>query len=253
MHKQKNIERIKMSKKININIPNKVKPNLVVLFHEYLSRKSKEYSSSRSLGYGWDDEDYEDMVEFWDAMYPGWDDGLDDEDIVYPPKNNHIIVLNPKERKKNKLRDVFDNFWNQQDREDKWNKKKKSKHTKSKSKGKSKIIDLTTPYSGEEEEYDFNDVDLLNQYENKEIWFYPDYHDKEDRLEFNSIKEFSDYCDSMGYSVPTKVVSEMAWRYESHCCLSKEAEDIGLLEIACGHSYGDMYYDVCDDSELGAD
>lgn len=54
-----------MSKKIKINIPNKVKPNLISLFHEYLSRKAKEPTYS---GYeDWDD--YDDIADYWDRVF----------------------------------------------------------------------------------------------------------------------------------------------------------------------------------------
>ena len=244
-----------MSKKINITIPNKVKPNLINLFHEYISRKAKE--PKRSMGgreaYIWDGDEfdnYDDMAAYWDSVFPGWDDGLDnDGDVVFPPKNNSIIVINPKKGEKHKDKDtVYDDFW-QRDREEQWNRKGKHKHNR---KGKkAKIFDISVPYSGEEEdpdEYDFTTEDYDS--ESKEIWFYPDYHCKEDRLEFNSLKDFSDYCDSMGYWVDKQVEYDISWRYESHCCLNPESEKIGLLEIMTEDSYGNMFYEACEESEL---
>ena len=233
-----------MSKKINISIPNKAKPNLVDLFHEYLSRKSKEYKVREP--YIWDE--YSDMIEYWDQMFPGWDEGFDDDDgdVVYPPSRGS------KNGKKNK-NTVYDAFW-QEEREERWKEKGKHKHTKGK---KAKLFDINVPYSGDEDnpdEYDFGNVRLSTEdyeSEKKEIWFYFDYHNKEDRLEFNSLKEFNDYCDSMGYYVEKDVADDIEWRYESHCCLNPESERIGLLEIMTAHSYGDMFYDACEEHELG--
>ena len=235
-----------MSKKINITIPNKVRPNLVNLFHEYLSRKAKEPKRNMGGTEAYIFDEYDDIAEYWDQMFPGWDDDLDDGDVVYPPSN--VIVMKPKKEKKGKdKRTAYDVFW-QQEREEQWGKKGKHKHNKK----KAKTFDINVPYSGVEDDFD-NISFATEDYETdaKEIWFYPDYHCKEDKLSFNSLKEFSDYCDSMGYWVDKAVAAEISWRYESHCCLNPESEKIGLLEIMSEHTYGEMFYEACEESELG--
>lgn len=116
------------------------------------------------------------------------------------------------------------------------------------------MFDISVPYSGDEtdpDEYDFDFTTEDYNSESKEIWFYPDYHFKDDKLEFNSLKEFSDYCESMGYCVNKEVAADISWRYESHCCLNPGSEKIGLLEIMTEHTYGEMFYEACDESELG--
>lgn len=244
-----------MSKKIEINIPNKVKPNLISLFHEYLSRKAKEptYSSYED----WDDY-YDDMAAYWDRVFPGWDDDLDDDsDVVFPYSSNGVLILNPKGKRKGKKKDPFKDFWSQEDREESFSKggKGKMKHKKRK---KARIVDINAPYSGYEDdptEYNLDDIGFEyssngEDSEHKEIWFYPDYHCKDDRLEFNSIKEFSDYCEKQGYFVSREVAYDLAWRYESHCCLCPESEKVGLLEIMSEHSYGEMFYEACEEHEL---
>lgn len=244
-----------MSKKIEINIPNKVKPNLISLFHEYLSRKAKEptYSSYED----WDDY-YDDMAAYWDRVFPGWDDDLDDDsDVVFPYSSNGVLILNPKGKRKGKKKDPFKDFWSQEDREESFSKggKGKMKHKKGK---KARIVDINAPYSGYEDdptEYNLDDIGFeyssnVEDIEHKEIWFYPDYHCKDDRLEFNSIKEFSDYCEKQGYFVSREVAYDLAWRYESHCCLCPESEKVGLLEIMSEHSYGEMFYEACEEHEL---
>ena len=243
-----------MSKKIKINIPNKIKPNLISLFHEYLSRKAKEptYSSYED----WDN--YDDMAAYWDRVFPGWDEDIDDDsDVVFPPRSNGILILNPKGKGKGKKKDPFQDFWSQEDREESFFKggKGKMKHKKGK---KARILDINVPYSGYEDddtEYNLDDIGFdATSYDDdteyKEIWFYPDYHCKDDKLEFNSVKEFSDYCENQGYFVPKEVAKDLVWRYESHCCLNPESERVGLLEIMSGHSYGDMFYDACEEQEL---
>jgi hypothetical protein len=240
-----------MSKKINITIPNKVRPNLVDLFHEYLARKAKEPKRSMGDCESYLFDDYSDMADYWDQMFPGWDDDLDsDGDVVFPPSN--VIYMKPKKGKKGKNKNtVYDAFW-QEEREEQFGKKGKHKHNK---KGrKAKLFNISVPYSGDEtdpDEYDFDFTTEDYDSESKEIWFYPDYHCKDDKLEFNSLKEFSDYCDSMGYWVDKEVAADISWRYESHCCLNPESEKIGLLEIMTEHTYGEMFYEACEESELG--
>jgi len=233
-----------MSKKIKINIPNKVKPNLISLFHEYLLRKAKEptYNSYEYL------DDYDDMAAYWDRVFPGWDDDLDnDSDVVFPPRNNGILILKPKGKGKGKKKDPFQDFWSQEDREESFFKggKGKMKHKKGK---KARILDINAPYSSYEDDPTEYNLDENTEY--KEIWFYPDYHCKDDRLEFNSIKEFNDYCENQGYFVSSEVANDLSWRYESHCCLCPESEKVGLLEIMSEHSYGEMFYEACEEQEL---
>ena len=249
-----------MSKKIKMIFPNKERPNLISLFHAYLVRKANEPKPRRrglgSEGYIWDTDEYEDMAEYWDKMFPGWDDDIpdDDADVVFPPRNGNVIVLNPKKKGKRKgKRDAYKDFWDfQEAREENWS---KGKHKHKKGKKGARVIDIYTPYDGDEEDLDFDDIDFdftTEDYDDgqKEIWFYPDYHEKDDRLEFNSLKEFNDYCESMGYYVSKEVVQDISWRYESHCCLCPESEKVGLLEIMTEHSYGDMFYEACEEHEL---
>ena len=220
-----------MSKKLDISIPNKVRPNLVELFHQYLKNRPK-YKSNQ---YDWDDMDeYE--LEYLRTMFPGWDDDLpfDDGVFIYPDVSSSSSHNN---RKRYSSRS-FD----QLSREDSFVKRGKRKHSKGK-KGKK---DIEIPFKWDELTDGVDDGDL------KEIWFYADYHDKEDRLEFNSVDDFLSYCTSMGYYVSNDVISDLKWRYESHCCLSRESqEEYGLFEVVTEHSYGELFYEVCEASELG--
>lgn len=198
-----------MSKKVSISISNNLRSSLRGLFRESLNHRS--VSCRGSFGQSvWEDEDeYEDMLAYWDRAFPGWD-GSDDGEELYP----------------------------------RYEDKRKRKHKKGNGK---KHYGIDIPFDGEED-YDVNDCVYSSDF--KEIWFYVDYHDKEDRLEFNSIKEFDDYCESMGYYVPPTVAADIEWRYESHCCLCPDSERIGLMEVICGKTYGDMYYEACDEDDF---
>ena len=152
-----------------------------------------------------------------DKNFPGWDDsGDDDFDVVFPQR------IKGSSKRKHK--------------------------SKSKLKSKSRLFDIDVPYSG----YDGIDDDYTEDYEpiSKQIWFYPDYHFKEDRLEFNTLSSFKEYCEDMGYFIDNSVIDELNYRYESHCCLNPDSKRLGLLEILSEHSYGEMFYMVCDVSEL---
>ena len=240
-----------MSKKINLAISNKKRPNLSLLFHEYIKRKASE-PRGRVITYDdYDEDDYEDMAAYWDKMFPGWDDDFDDSDTVFPMLGD-TFGLNKNRKAKHKHKkgknkrgseddsDKYADYWNSRVGHVGKNKKK---------------FDIDVPYSGYEEcptevddvyydEYDDGD------YQDKVIWFYPDYHDKDDRLEFNSLKAFDKYCTKMGYSVPSYVSADIVYRCESHCCLDPRAEREGVLEIMAEDSYGNMFYEACDVEEL---
>lgn len=170
-----------MSKKINISLSDRFRPNLLSLFRSYLSRKSREYSRYKSSVR----DEYSSMCEYWDRAFPGWDD---DFDMIYP-------------------------------------------------------------YN------DSNSSDDTGDYEpiSKAITFYPNYHDKYDKIEFSSFKDFSEYCDAMGYYIDKKTEEDILSRYESHCCLRPLGRYLSFSEVLSAHSYGSMYYDVCDDEELSED
>lgn len=235
-----------MSKRINLAISNKKRPNLSLLFHDYIKRKASE-SRGRVITYdGYDEDDYEDMAAYWDRAFPGWDDDLDDGDTVFPilgeafSLNKNRKAKHKHKRGKNKRgseddSDEYADYWNSLVGK---NKKKKK-------------FDIDVPYSGYEgcpteidDEYDDDD------YQDKVIWFYQDYHDKDDRLEFNSLKAFDKYCTKMGYNVPSYVSADIIYRCESHCCLDPRAEREGVLEVMAEDSYGNMFYEACDVEEL---
>ena len=200
-----------MSKKITINISNKLRPNLSKLFHTYIIRKSSEYNEV---------DEYAEMMELWDRLFPGWDEDLNDDEIC--------VVDNIKDKSR----------------------RNKRKHKKNK-RGRHKSVGI--PFDGWNDEDDDIDYDYtISDYDDghKEIWFYNDYHDKSDRVCFTSLDEFSEYCDSMGYYIPSNVSKELSYRYESHCCLNQEYKQVGILQILTGHSYGDMFYEACDSNEL---
>jgi K+-sensing histidine kinase KdpD len=85
----------------------------------------------------------------------------------------------------------------------------------------------------------------------KEIYYYPDYHNKDNRLEFNSLSGFSDFCEENGYNVPDHIATDIMYRRVSHVCLRPDAREYGLYEIMAEESYGSMFYEVCEASELG--
>jgi hypothetical protein len=111
---------------------------------------------------------------------------------------------------------------------------KKKKHKKSRKGDNDYVSYITSDYDSEY----------------KEIWFYPDYHCKEDRIEFNSLRDFDEYCYENGYVVTNDVSDKIIWQYESHCCLDPRNHSIGLDDIVCEHSYGELFYSVCDEEEF---
>ena len=107
-------------------------------------------------------------------------------------------------------------------------------------KGSARIIDINEPYSGEE--------DMLE--EDRVIYYYPDYHERDSRFEFHTYSEFQEFCESMGYDIPSDVESWIRYNTVCHCCLSSESLKYGKHEIVAESSYGILFYDVCDIDEL---
>lgn len=239
-----------MSKKIRISLRNNLRLSLPLLFRDCLSRRyEEEYADEQDLWDRYYRNYYND-----EAFYEGNEDYYYDDDgaMIYP----YISSKKGKEEKKIKYK----------------TKKKHNKSNKSKNKSsKARIIDINTPYDGYETEsiYDYDkedgynlddDGDYVDGYnlnelcynEPKEIWFYYDYHyhNNEDKLKFGDIKSFCKYCNDNGYFIPQFIMSELKYRYESHCCLSSASKYAGVTNITSGRSYGDMFYEACDEKEL---
>jgi len=142
---------------------------------------------------------------------------------------------------------VFNNWW--EDEDDGFAEYMKSKYGKKNKhkKNKKKQFD-------DDDEYDFNfpdtneDVTVLDN--DKKIYFYYDYHYEDEREEFDSIEEFNEFCESMGYFIPDYVIAEMFYGTEFHCCIYPSTERDGTFEVACELSYGELFFEVCDNSEL---
>ena len=243
-----------MSKKIIIPL-NNMRHALHDLFHEYLDELyelERTCRSSRHMSrYDWaDDEEVQwlmqqgvifpgmedDMANFYDGEY---EDEDADADTIWPPTS--------KKGKKHSL-DPYGDYWNMIDALEK--KKSKKKHKRG-NRGKGKVIDITTPYSGmEEEPREVDDYDASGIEDGKEIWFYPDYSNKHDRLEFNNLNDFSEFCAEQGYHVEADVGMSIAYRRISHTCLDPELRDEGVFSIVAEESYGDMRYAVTPVQEL---
>ena len=232
-----------MSKKINVISPGVSRSSLLSIFKQYITRKVKEEeeywrSVGRCLGgrygylYGdWDyDDEYDAEMEKLRKYYNG-----EVEDDYYVDDDGSIIF--PSKTVKDYLEDEY---WEKMQKLNSKGKYKHRKHRGSRGKGKAKIIDINTPYSGSE------DLPFMDEAEigTGKIFFYPNYEDKYDRLEFNSLVEFDEYCQEEGYLVPPYVGEVIAYKPVSHCCLNPYAKEQGILEIMAEESYADMCYEA---------
>lgn len=235
-----------MSKKIKIP-SNNIKSHLVDLFHSFISRKHKSDSAS----------EYYDEELLW-LMQQGYVFNEDDEDIYnYYDDDDDCDVIWPLKGGKNgkksgrTAQEIYDEFWGHE------LKKSKHKHSKKYNNGKARVISITQPYSGNEEDPDelgYDEYEDLGDdngiMDGKEIYYYPDYRNKDNRIEFNSLKSFNEFCSDNGYKVPEHVGEEIMYRRVSHTCLRPDVREYGLYEIAAEESYGVLAYEVCDPSEL---
>ena len=243
-----------MSKKIIIPLVN-MRHALHDLFHEHLDEiyeLRRMYPRGRRSGYDWAEDEEVQWLMQQGVIFPGMEDDManyydydgddeDDADTIWPP------TTSSKKGKKHSL-DPYGDYWNMVDALEK---KSKKKHKRGNKKGKTKVIDITTPYSGmEEEPREVDEYDTSGIEDGKEIWFYPDYSNKHDRLEFNKLSDFSDFCAEQGYHVEADVGMAIAYRRISHTCLDPELRDEGVFQIIAEESYGDMRYAVTPVEEL---
>ena len=223
-----------MPRKIKFKISFDNRPNLRNLFHDFLSRKRKEYEDD------YDEDEYSAYLRLangWDGFFDEddyWNGGADDDFYSYLNRhhNNRCQVkeLFPKSMKK---RD-FD----QSLREDSFKQDKKGKKRGRKSKNKKQYLQ------------DFvDDADVV--YSKPKILFYNDYHNNFEKLAFFTYKDFKEFCDEKGYTVPQEVKDDIQYLSESHCCVNPVAMSLGVNEIMAESSYGEMFYSACNEDELG--
>lgn len=224
-----------MSKKIIIPLDN-IRGYLHDLFHEYLETQYALERTTRMSYY--DDDDYDENIR-WAMqngfLFDGYDpyEELDDDD-------EDVAMLYPNERNDD---DAYAEFWEKMERRQ--SRKEKQKHKK---KSKARIIDITTPYSGDEENPDeYGDDGIMS---GKEIYYYPQYDEKDARLEFTTLAAFSEFCADNGFKVPPYVGEQIAYRRRSHTCLRPDAREEGIFEIMAEESYGEMVYEAAPVSEL---
>lgn len=197
-----------------------------------------------------DDDDWDnDNWNEYDDYYVG-----DDGEIIFPSagtsQTDPDTTLRPGQMHRS-VQDM-DDYWNKMSKFNEKGKKKHTKHRGKRGKGGAKVIDINEPYNNNFIDYlneskDENSGDAL---ENCKIYFYEDYHDKFDRTEFNSLYEFDQYCKEFGFSVPAYVAEQIAYSPINHCCLNPVAKEQGVLEIMREETYGEMFYEACESSEL---
>lgn len=271
-----------MSKKINLTIKGKIKPNLWELFHAWHKRivkKAKKDSFSKfgnwfselaDMGYYMDDDDANYVFPYNDL-----DDGGDDEYEKYWKRQE----AKRKQREKMTYDEMIDFY--EIGKED----GKKKKHKNRGKRKRCKVININTPYSGweddptivgdsqndsewednpskidmdyggmsylddEEEEYKkykkthASELDDRPRYDDvTRIWYYPDYTNRHDRLEFDSLMEFDEYCDKEGIVISKDVAEELAYRPINHVC--NYLLGGSFYETASGETYIEMLENI---------
>lgn len=234
-----------MSKKIIIPLSN-IRWQLHDLFHEYLDEQYELEKTHRYYG-GSDEYDYMDDDEVRWLMQQGYVfPGMTDDGCFYDEDEDEDVIWPVVKKGKKKDKTAYEQFWEEEE------KKAKQKHRK-RGKKNARIIDITTPYSGHEEnptECGYEDIESDGINDGKLIYYYPNYRNKEDRLEFNTLKEFDDFCADYGYTVPPYVGEQIAYRRVSHVCLNPTVREYGMFEIMAEESYADMMYEAVDVEEL---
>lgn len=230
-----------MSKKIKIYISDRLRPNLHKLFHEYLESKFNSVNRYRNdLSYGYYDND-----DYYDTVFP-YDNDERDIYIRFWEAEARKQELREKRRKdvlkshnrSSKL--LHDEYVDVEEYDGKGRKKK---HRHSKSKSRSNGLDIHVPYSG----YEDNPDEVGDSYH--VVWYYPKYNDKDDRLEFDSLKDFDDFCLDEEILVPPYMFQELINHRVSHVCLNPICMERGIKELIVSGTYNDLLYNVYNSSE----
>lgn len=221
-----------MSKKIHISLSSPKAP-LKELFVSFLIRKEREERNKFARRHRhYIDEDDEDDDEYRKFFHERFGASCQSTRKGKGSKKGSSKSVDP-----------FAVYWDKKD--------KKNKHSKGK---KSKGLPINVPYSGYEEdpseigedpnELGFNFSDVV-------IYFYEDYHNSAERLEFNSFKEFDDFCIDRGYQIPQYSRHLLLTSPVSHCCVDPLCEKYGFdKEITVDDSYGALFYAVSESEEL---
>lgn len=222
-----------MSKKIKIAITDKVKPNLRMLFRIWINRVIEE---SNNISCQYDEDEWMSMLGISDDEY------FDDCETVFPFSNDVTSISDD---------DAYEMYWAKQEAKAKAKYHKRKHHKKN----KRKKFNLNVPYSGWEEDPDIvgddSDFDERERFDDHcTIWYYPQYYNKSGRLEFNSLKDFDDFCFAQDFVIPPYIAEEIVYRPISHVCLRPQSAECGVHELFAAESYADMVYGVCDINEL---
>lgn len=271
-----------MSKKINLAIKGKIKPNLWELFHvwhkkavkkarkESLNRFGNWFNELSDMGYYMDDD--EDDNGSYVFPHNTFDDDEDEYEKYWKRQET---------KRKKRERMVYDEMIDFYKIGEEGGKKKKHKNRGKRK--RCKVIDINTPYCGwednptvvgdsqngskrgnnpskidmdyggmsylddEEEEYKkykkthASDLDERPRYDDVTvIWYYPDYTNRDDRLEFDSLMEFDEYCDSEGIVISKNAAEELVYRPVNHVC------NYLLGGGFCGTASGETYVEMLD-------
>lgn len=82
------------------------------------------------------------------------------------------------------------------------------------------------------------------------VYYYPDYHNDDDRVEFSSLIEFDEFCRDEGFQMDNDTLWQLFDGGVSHCCLDPVRRANGELCIICESSYDRLFYEVCQSDEL---
>jgi hypothetical protein len=248
-----------MSKKIELNIVGKSRPSLKGLFKKYISRKMHELKKRTEYYYksfpfleqwGIDEEDAELLLRYYGCIDKYGNiiyDSPKDKDSIWDEEDywDEYEEVYPGSSSSSSYDDEY-SMYSDKDESRKRGKNGKYKHTKSKKSKKTydeAIEDITRPYS-----QGFIDEDD-ELFEKKIIYFYPEHSNKTDRLEFNDLKEFDEFCEKSDFSVPPYVGERIAYRSVSHCCLNPNMKKRGVYEIMGAETYSEMFFEAVEELE----
>lgn len=208
-----------------LNVKIRTENPLSSLFHAYAVRVGS-YTDDYSYG------EEQSLYDWWDSQGYGYDEDYYDDDnveVIWPKKNKR----NGKKRYKSD-KDRYDDYWDHLGHKDNGRSKR------------AKVIDINAKVVGGGEE----SSDTL--FDSPRVVFYERYDDRSSGIEFQTLKEFDDFCAEEGYQVYSDEAQRIAYGETVHCCLDPLSRSYGIYCVIAEDTYEDLLY-VAHNSECNSD
>lgn len=221
---------------LSIRINDSSKPDLLCLGYSWIQNRIPSFEETHD---GMSKSEFSALMR---RLYGGegylFDDDEDDEEVIYGVCTNYPSGGSGREKRRREKR------LRREERRKERNKRPRGGRGK---KG-CPVIDINTPYSlvGDDGYVDFTEVeDELPKHQVDDIEmvrYYPNYWDRSEYEEFDSLKEFELWMMGKGLIICNGIDMSRIDGYVVHCCKMPNENESDMVNIIYEDSYGAMYY-----------